>query len=266
MAETQRLSQNDLIARKNRIANYGSTNKNNTNRENPLPIATKSLQKTISENAILAALSVHDYRRIQPNLETVDLLPGKNLYNCGDGIRYVYFPINAVVYLFTTLKDGATIEHGVVGSEGMLGISAVLGEMTTPNQARVLSRTRALRIPAGFLKREFCTGGMFHQLMLRYIHNFYIQSSQTAACNRHHNLNQKLCRWLLMTDDRAKSDRLEVTQEFISQMLGMRRPYITAALGLLQKEGIIQNRRGYIEIIDRQALEESCCECYEIMK
>jgi CRP-like cAMP-binding protein len=241
-------------------------NRSNTNKTNVIPIRAKALHSAISENALLAALPASDYERLRPKLETVDLQPGKNLYNCGDVIRYVYFPINAPVYLFTTLKDGATIENGIVGSEGMIGISAVLGEMTTPGQARVLSVTRALKIPVDFLKREFSAGGMLNHLMLHYIHTFYVQGFQTAACNRHHNLKQKLCRWLLMTHDRVKSDRLDVTQEFISDMLGMRRPYITSAIGLLQKEEIVHCKRGYIQILNRRALEELCCECYETMK
>jgi len=211
-------------------------------------------------------LSGSDYAHLQPNLETIDLPSGENLYNCGDAIRYVYFPLDAVVYLFTTLEDGATIETGIIGSEGVLGISAVLGARTTPCQAMVLSANKAVRIRAELLKREFDAGGALQNSILRYIHALYVQISQTAACNRHHNMEGRLCRWLLMMRDRANSDDLQVTQEFISEMLGTRRPYVTTAAGILQKEKIIECRRGHIHILDRRALEDCCCECYGIIR
>lgn len=219
-----------------------------------------------NNNGILASLSSKDYAHLQPHLETVDLPFGQNIYNCGDAIRYVYFPIDAVIYLFTTLEDGATIETGIVGSEGVLGISTVLGVKTTPSQAMVLSNKKAVRIRADVLKRVFDEGGMLHNAILRYIHALYIQISQTAACNRHHNMEGRLCRWLLMMHDRNKSDVLQVTQEFISEMLGTRRPYITTAAGILKKKGIIKCGRGRIRILDRQGLEKCACECYDIIQ
>ena len=228
--------------------------------------AAASVQKETSENAILAALSGQDYAHLQPHLETVDLPARRNIYNCGDVIEYVYFPLDAIVYLFTTLEDGATIETGIVGSEGMLGISAVLGVKNAPNQAMVLSPNRALRIRADVLKRKFDAGGKLQNVMLRYIHALYVQTAQTAACNRHHNMEGRFCRWLLMMRDRTKSDDLRVTQEFISEMLGTRRPYVTTAAGLLQKAKIIECTRGNIRILDRAALENCCCECYGIIQ
>ncbi len=225
-----------------------------------------SIQKAASENAILAALSSQDYAHLHPHLETIDLPAGQNIYNCGDAIQYVYFPLDAVVYLFTTLEDGATIETGVIGSEGMLGISAVLGVKTTPNQAMVLTPNRVLRIRAELLKKEFDAGGKLQNLMLRYIHALYVQTTQTAACNRHHKMEGRLCRWLLMMRDRTKSDDLRVTQEFIAEMLGTRRPYVTTAAGLLQKSKIIECTRGHIRILNRAALENCCCECYDIIQ
>lgn len=225
-----------------------------------------SVNRASNENAILAALSGQEYEHLQPHLEMVDLPSKQNLYNCGDTIRYVYFPLDAVVYLFTTLKDGATIETGIIGSEGVLGISAVLGVRTTPYQALALSHNKALRICAELLKKEFDLGGMLHNLMLRYFHALFVQISQTAACNRHHNMEGRLCRWLLMMHDRNISDDLQVTQEFISEMLGTRRPYVTTAAGILQKEKIIECSRGHIRILNRQALEDCCCECYEIIR
>ncbi len=217
-------------------------------------------------NSILAALSSRDFEHLQPHLETVDLPSGQNLYNSGDTIRYVYFPLNAVVYLFTTLEDGATIETGIIGPEGVLGISALLGVKLTPCTALTLSQNKALRIRVEILKREFDSGGKLHDLMLRYFHALYVQISQTAACNRHHNMEDRLCRWLLMMHDRNTSDDLKVTQEFISEMLGTRRPYVTTAAGLLQKKKIIECGRGHIHILDRQALEDCCCECYGIIQ
>ncbi len=224
------------------------------------------VQRASNENAILAALSGQDYAHLQPHLETIDLPCGQNIYNCGDAIEWVYFPLDAVVYLFTTLEDGATIESGVVGSEGVLGISAMLGARATPNQAMVLSRRKALRIRADLLKSEFDAGGNLQNLMLRYFHALYVQTAQTAACNRHHNMEGRLCRWLLMMRDRIDSDDLEVTQEFISEMLGTRRPYVTTAVGLLQKKNIIGCTRGHIRILNRARLEDCCCECYDIIQ
>lgn len=228
--------------------------------------AATAVQRASSANAILAALSGREYEHLQPHLETVELPSGQNLYNCGDAVQYVYFPLDAIVYLFTTLENGATIETGIVGSEGVLGISAILGAPATTSQALVLSHQNALRISAGLLKREFDAGGTLQNLMLRYFHAFYVQTTQTAACNRHHNMEGRLCRWLLMMRDRVASDDLQVTQEFISEMLGTRRPYVTTAAGLLQKAGIIECTRGHIRILDRAALENCCCECYEIIR
>ncbi len=182
-------------------------------------------------------------------------------------MQYLYFPLDAVVCLFKTLEDGATIETGIIGSEGVLGISGVLGVKTTPCQALALShKKKALRIRTEFLKQEFNAGGRLHNLMLRYFHALYVQITQTAACNRHHNMEGRLCRWLLMMHDRTDTNDLCVTQEFISEMLGTRRPYVTTAAGLLQKEKIIQCGRGRIRILNRTALEACCCECYEIIQ
>jgi len=219
------------------------------------------------ENAILAALSEREYEHLRPHLEPIDLPSGENLFDCdGGAVRYVYFPLDAVIYLFTTLEDGATIETGIIGSEGLLGISAVLGVRTISSQALVLSQRKALRIRTEILKREFDSGGNLHNLILRFFHALYVQVAQTAACNRHHNMECRLSRWLLLMHDRNMSDDLRVTQEFVSEMLGTRRPYITTAAGVLQKEKIIECGRGHIRILDRQALEDWCCECYEVMQ
>lgn len=228
--------------------------------------AAAAVQCKTGENAILGALSSYDYASLQPFLEVVDLPAGQNIYNYGDRIDWIYFPLDAVVYLFTTLEDGATIENGIVGSEGVLGISAMLGVQTTPSQATVLSNRKAVRIRAELLKKEFDAGGKLQNLLLRYVHALYVQTAQTAACNRHHNMEGRLCRWLLMMRDRTDSDDLQVTQEFISEMLGTRRPYVTTAAGILQKKNVIECTRGHIRIVDRPALENCCCECYEIIQ
>lgn len=227
---------------------------------------TEITRQQFDENTILAALSGQEYTHLHPHLETVEFSSTQNLFNFGDAIEYVYFPLDAVVYLFTTLEDGATIETGVIGSEGILGISAVLGVKSTPCQAMVLSNRKALRIRTEFLKREFNEGGILQNLMLRYFHALYVQMLQTSACNRHHKMENRLCRWLLMMHDRNKSDDLQVTQEFISEMLGTRRPYITTAAGILQKENIIECSRGHIRILNREALEKCCCGCYEVIQ
>lgn len=216
------------------------------------------------ENNILAALPGCEYENLHPHLEEVRLFRGKSIYNYGDSIQYVYFPLDAVVYIFTTMEDGATAEVGVIGSEGILGVSVLLGANYNLNHSFTLNNSRAFRIRAGILKAEFDKGGLLQQLILRYFHAFFVQISQTSACNRIHHIEKRLCRWLLMTRDRFKSNDLEVTHEFISRMLGTRRPYITTAAGVLQKNKIINCRRGRIEILDHIKLMDNACECYQI--
>ncbi|MGI8554846.1 MAG: Crp/Fnr family transcriptional regulator [Pyrinomonadaceae bacterium] len=222
--------------------------------------------KTAHENDIFNLLPAEDYERIRPHLEDVCLPVGQNLYEYGDEIKYIYFPLDAVVHLFLTMKNGATVEAGVVSSEGVLGFPFFMGAKTVSSQAVVLHSNRALRIRSEIIKREFDRGGDFQYLILRYINAFYTQLLQIAACNRIHYLEGRLCRWLLTMRDRQKNNQLKVTQDFIAQMLGTRRPYITAAAGSLQKKGIICGTRGYIEILDRQSLENNSCECYEIIR
>ncbi|MGI8468389.1 MAG: Crp/Fnr family transcriptional regulator [Pyrinomonadaceae bacterium] len=222
--------------------------------------------RTARENGIFNSLPAGDYERIRPHLEDVCLPVGQNLYEYGDAIQYVYFPLDAVIHLFLTMKSGATIEAGIVSSEGVLGFAVFMGAKTLSSQAVVLHSSRALRIKAEIIKQEFDKGGHFQNLILRYINAFYIQLSQTAACNHIHHLEGRLCRWLLLLHDRLKTNHLKVTQDFIAQMLGTRRPYVTAAVGSLQRKGIIRCTRGHIEILDRKSLENCCCECYEIIR
>lgn len=222
--------------------------------------------KMAHENGIFDSLSAEDYERIRPHLEDICLPTNQNLYEYGDAIEYVYFPLDAVVHLFLTMKSGATVEAGIVSSEGVLGLPVFMGAKTVSSQAVVLHSNRALRIKSEIIKQEFDKGGKFQNLILEYMNAFYVQILQTAACNRIHHLEGRLCRWLLMMHDRLKTNQLIVTQDFIAQMLGTRRPYVTAAVGCLQKKGIIRCTRGRIEILDRQGLEVNCCECYEIIR
>lgn len=223
-------------------------------------------QNLSRENNILASLPEEEYKELRPHLKMIHLPVGNNFYNCGDSIPYIYFPIDAVAHLVTTMENGATAEVGIVGSEGVIGISALMGVKIMPSQVFVLNASRALQIKTDILKRLFDGGGALNKVILRYMHAFYIQTSQIAACNRIHYLGERLCRWLLMMQDRLKTNNLTVTQDFISQMLATRRPYVTTAIGLLQEEGTIFRGRGTIKIIDREALEDCACECYRIIE
>ena len=220
-----------------------------------------------AENGLLSALSGRaEYEHLFRHLEPVTLTTGKIIYHCGEPIRYVYFPLNSVIFLLATMEDGATAEVGLVGDEGMLGLSVCMGTDTIPNQAVVLIANGAVRIKAELLKQAFERGGLLQALLLRYMQALYIQVSQTAACNRIHHIEVRLARWLLMAHDRMASDDLPLTQEFIAQMLGTPRPYVTVAAGILEKEGLIQCRRGHIKILNREGLESSACECYRVVR
>lgn len=218
-------------------------------------------------NGLLSALSGQaEYEHLLGHLEPVTLTPGKILYHCGEPIRYVYFPLNSIIFLLAMMEDGATAEVGLVGDEGVLGLSVCMGADTIPNQAVVLIANGAVRIKAELLKQEFERGGLLQALLLRYMQALYIQISQTAACNRIHHIEVRLARWLLMAHDRMESDDLPLTQELIAQMLGTPRPYVTVAAGILEKEGLIQCRRGHIGVLNREGLESSACECYRVIR
>ena len=225
-----------------------------------------STEREFRQNSILASLNNREYEQIHPHLETIDFTVKKSIYSYGDALTHVYFPLDSVVCLSTTLEDGATVEAGIIGSEGILGISSVFGIKYAVNQAVHLSNKKMLRLRADVLKHLFETCETLRNVVLQYFHALYIQISQTSACNRHHNTDLRLCRWLLMMHDRQQSDSLEITHEFIAEMLGTRRPYVTTAAGVLQKQGIIECSRGHIEILDRRALEDKSCECYQIIK
>ncbi|MDT4895039.1 MAG: hypothetical protein QOH25_116 [Acidobacteriota bacterium] len=218
------------------------------------------------ENSILAALPAEEYQRIASSLTLVSLDLGRVLYEPGDRVTQIYFPINSVVSMLSMMESGTTVEAGVVGNEGVVGISAILGAEVSTVQALVQVSGDALSIPAETLMAEFRRGGKLQSLILRHTHTLFTMVSQTAACNRLHTVEERLARWLLSTRDRIESDEFLLTQEFIARMLGTRRSGVTVAAGILQNAGLINYRRGRINILNREGLEEASCECYRIVK
>jgi CRP-like cAMP-binding protein len=218
------------------------------------------------ENRLLAALGREDYERLFPRLEPITFALGDVLYESGRPMDYVYFPTTAIVSLVYTMEDGATVEMGLAGSDGVVGIALFLGGDTTPNRAVVQIAGGALRMPAQELQEEFKRGSSFQLLLLRYTQALLTQISQTAVCNRLHSLQQRLCRWLLLCLDRVRSNELHMTQEFISNMLGGRRESVTVAAGRLQDAGLINYSRGHITVLDRPGLEATVCECYRVVQ
>ena len=217
-------------------------------------------------NHIIAAVSETDRRHIIPNLKSVWLPLGKALYESGGRIESVYFPTTAIVSLLYELEDGASAEIAVVGNEGIVGIALFMGGDTVPNRAVVQSAGHAYRLRGLLLKQEFDRVGAFHNLLLRYTMALLTQMAQTAVCNRHHSLDQQLCRWLLLSLDRLPSNQLTMTQELIANMLGVRREGVTVAAGNLQSAGLISYHRGRITVLDRPGLEARVCECYEVVR
>jgi CRP-like cAMP-binding protein len=201
-----------------------------------------------------------------PYLEYIDMPLGTVLYESGDLLRYVYFPVDCIVSLLYVLADGSSAEIAVVGNDGLIGIALFTGGETTPNRAIVQSAGRAYRLPGQRLKDEFNRNGALRELLLRYTQALITQMAQTAVCNRHHSVDQQLCRWLLLSLDRLPSNRLVMTQELIANMLGVRREGVTEAAGNLQRLGVIQYQRGHITVLDRPTLETLCCECYAVVK
>jgi CRP-like cAMP-binding protein len=217
-------------------------------------------------NHLLAALPRTDFDRIAEHLEPIKMRLGDVLYESGDKLRYVYFPTTSIVSLLYVMEDGASAEIAIVGNEGILGISLFMGGETTPSRAVVQSAGHGFRLRAGFLKNEFGRYGPTMHLLLRYTQALITQMAQTAVCNRHHSVDQQLCRWLLLSLDRLASNELAMTQELIAIMLGVRREGVTEAAGKLQDAGLIRYRRGTITVLDRPGLEARTCECYQVVK
>jgi CRP-like cAMP-binding protein len=218
------------------------------------------------DNRLLAALPPADYARVQPHLQPVTFALGDLVYDAGGPQDFLYFPTTAVISLLYTMEDGSTAEMGLTGNDGVVGIALFLGGDTTPNRAVVQIAGEVLRIPAQRLQAEFKQGGAVQQVLLRYIQALITQISQTAVCNRLHAVEQRLCRWLLLSHDRVQSHELQMTQEFIAHMLGGRRESVTVAAGRLQDAGLIHYARGHITILDRPGLEATVCECYQVVK
>lgn len=218
------------------------------------------------ENHLLAALPPADFLRLQPSLSLVSLPLGEALYEPGSQLRHVYFPTTSIVSLLYVMADGASAEIAVVGNEGLIGVSLFMGGETTPSRAVVQSAGHAYQLTGKVLKEEFVLGGAMQHLLLRYTQALITQMAQTAVCNRHHSLDQQLCRWLLLSLDRLPSNELVMTQELIANMLGVRRETVTEAAGKLQEGGIIQYSRGRITVLDRPGLEARTCECYAVVK
>jgi CRP-like cAMP-binding protein len=218
------------------------------------------------QNHILDALPAAERERLFPHLRLVELPLGAVLYESGDTLRHIYFPTDSIVSLLYVMQDGASAEIAVVGNEGAIGVALFMGGETTTNRAIVQSAGSAYRLTGKRLKHEFERHGEMLHILLRYTQAFFTQMSQTAVCNRHHSLDQQLCRWLLLSLDRLASNRLIMTQELIANMLGVRREGVTEAAGKLQKLGVIRYSRGQITVLDRPQLEQLSCECYGVVK
>jgi CRP-like cAMP-binding protein len=216
-------------------------------------------------NLLLATLSKTEFNRILPHLQLVNLKLGQCLCESGEQMSSVYFPITAIVSLLYNMENGSSGEIAFVGNDGVVGISVYMGGKSTTNRAVVQSSGYAYKLNGSFLKSEFNRSGNLQHVLLLYTMALFTQVTQTAACNRYHTVDQQLCRWLLLSLDRLPSNELEMTQELISNMLGVRREGVTVAAENLQKAGLITYHRGHITIIDREGLEERVCECYEIV-
>jgi CRP-like cAMP-binding protein len=218
------------------------------------------------QNHLLAALPELERERLFPYLEPVVMPLGKALYESGDRLQHVYFPTTAIVSLLYIMEDGRSAEIAVVGNEGIVGVALFMGGETMPNWAVVQSAGSAFRLPGLLLKQEFGRGEAFQNLLLRYTLAMLAQMAQTAVCNRHHTVDQQLCRWLLLSLDRLPANELSMTQELIANMLGVRREGVTEAAGKLQAAGLINYSRGRIVVIDRAGLEARVCECYDVVR
>lgn len=218
------------------------------------------------DNRLLAALPREEYARLSPHLELVRLTPGQTIYHMGDTVRHAYFPKGGMLSLLSTTESGRTIEVGMIGNEGMAGIPVVLQTCVAPYQVIVQLPCNALRIRGEALSEEFNRGGRLQSLLLRFTHTLLTQIAQTAACNQFHNVEKRLSRWLLVSRDRVQTDTINLTQEFLSYMLGVPRTSVTTVARALQGRGLIRYSRGKIVIIDRAGVEAASCECYRLVR
>jgi CRP-like cAMP-binding protein len=217
-------------------------------------------------NRLLDKLSQDDRNRLCPHFKLVEMPLGKVLYEPGDVLRHVYFPFDCIVSLLYVMENGSAAEISVVGNEGMIGIALFMGGESTPSRAIVQCAGRAYQLPGQILKDEFKRNGTMQVLLLRYTQALITQMAQTAVCNRHHSVDQQLCRWLLLSLDRLPTNKLSMTQELIADMLGVRREGVNEAAGKLQKRGVIRYSRGQMTVLDRPKLEKLSCECYAVVK
>jgi CRP-like cAMP-binding protein len=219
-----------------------------------------------NQNYLLAALPTEEFERLSAHLELVHMPLGEILYEPGEQLRHAYFPTTSIVSLHHVMESGASAESAGVGNEGVVGVSLFMGGDTTPSSAVVHTAGHAYRLEGRLLKQEFNRAGLMQRLLLRYTQALITQMTQTAACNRHHSVEQQLCRWLLLTLDRLPSRELVMTQELVARMLGVRREGITEAAGRLQEAGHIRYRRGHIAVLERSGLEARACECYAVVR
>lgn len=219
-----------------------------------------------NQNHLLAALPAADFDRLAAHLELVPMRLGTMLYEPGGQLQHAYFPTTSIISLHYVMASGASAESAGVGHEGVVGIPLFMGGGSTPSSAVVQTAGHAYRLKGSLLKQEFERAGLLQRLLLRYTQALMTQMSQTAACTRHHSVEQQLCRWLLLTLDRMPTNELVMTQELVASMLGVRREGITEAAGRLQQAGFIRYRRGHITVIDRAGLEERVCECYDVVR
>lgn len=219
-----------------------------------------------NENHLIAALPAADYSILSDNLVLVPMLLGDMVYKPGEKLRHAYFPTTAIISLQYVTETGASVETASVGNEGLVGVALLMGGETTTSSAVVQTAGYAYKLDSRLLKQEFDKGGFLQKLLLRYTQALMTQMSQGAACNRHHSVEQRLCRWLLLTLDRCSSNELVMTQELVANMLGVRREGITEAAGNLQRAGYINYRRGHISVVKRSGLEATTCECYGVVK
>lgn len=220
------------------------------------------------KNLLLVSLPAGESERLRPHLEPVDLVLGAVLHETGREQTYLYFPLDCIISLLYVMEDGSSAEIAIVGNDGVVGVGLFMGGTgsSTPTRAVVQSAGKGVRIKADVLRKEFDLAGPLQQLLLRYVQALITQMGQTAVCNRHHSVEQQLCRWLLMSMDRLPGDELVMTQELIANMLGVRREGVTGAAGKLQKAGVITYSRGRIQVLNRPLLEQMSCECYEVVR